>query len=72
MHGIAGPYAIRIFHEILGAPLANLLNCEPKEDFNGGHPDPNLTYAEKLVEELDVHNCVSQIYSDGLARSAVI
>lgn len=46
MHGIAGPYAIKIFHEILGAPLSSLLNCVPKEDFNGGHPDPNLTYAE--------------------------
>jgi phosphoglucomutase len=26
------------------------MNCQPSEDFNGGHPDPNLTYAEDLVK----------------------
>lgn len=26
-----------------------LINCEPSEDFGGGHPDPNLTYAAVLV-----------------------
>lgn len=25
-------------------------NGTPKEDFGGGHPDPNLTYAHELVE----------------------
>lgn len=45
MHGIAGPYAKRIFVDLLGADVKSLLNCEPKEDFGGGHPDPNLTYA---------------------------
>jgi phosphoglucomutase len=30
------------------------MNCEPKEDFGGGHPDPNLTYAPELVAKLDV------------------
>lgn len=49
MHGVAGPYAKAIFHEMLGVPLASLLGCNPSEDFNGGHPDPNLTYAERLV-----------------------
>jgi phosphoglucomutase len=29
-----------------------LMNCEPLEDFGGGHPDPNLTYAEDLVKLL--------------------
>jgi len=24
----------------------------PKEDFGGGHPDPNLTYAHDLVERM--------------------
>ena len=24
----------------------------PSEDFNGGHPDPNLTYAEELVARM--------------------
>ncbi len=27
-------------------------NAVPKEDFGGGHPDPNLTYAHDLVEEM--------------------
>lgn len=58
MHGIAGPYAKKIFHEMLGAKEESLHNCVPKEDFNGGHPDPNLTYAESLVEEMDVFNKV--------------
>ena len=30
-------------------------NCVPLPDFGGGHPDPNLTYAHDLVEELDVY-----------------
>ena len=33
----------------LGADPACLINCDPKEDFGGGHPDPNLTYAKALV-----------------------
>jgi phosphoglucomutase len=33
----------------LGADPSSLLNCDPKEDFGGGHPDPNLTYAKELV-----------------------
>ena len=36
----------------LGAPETSLLNCDPKEDFGGGHPDPNLTYAKELVAAL--------------------
>ncbi|KAK9813312.1 hypothetical protein WJX72_012352 [[Myrmecia] bisecta] len=49
MHGVAGPYAKRIFLQELGAAPSSLLNCDPKEDFGGGHPDPNLTYAKALV-----------------------
>ena len=30
------------------------MNCEVKEDFGGGHPDPNLTYAKSLADKLDV------------------
>lgn len=60
MSGIAGPYAVKIFHEILGSNSDNLLNCVPKEDFGGGHPDPNLTYAHTLVHKLDVFHEVTQ------------
>jgi len=49
MHGVAGEYAQKIFVEELGAPPSSLMNAEPKPDFGGGHPDPNLTYAHDLV-----------------------
>ncbi|KAK6122265.1 hypothetical protein DH2020_043998 [Rehmannia glutinosa] len=52
LHGVAGAYAKRIFVEELGAQESSLLNCVPKEDFGGGHPDPNLTYAKELVARM--------------------
>lgn len=52
MHAVTGPYAQELFVRRLGAPQASLMNCQPMEDFNGGHPDPNLTYAEDLVKSL--------------------
>ncbi|KAK1309151.1 putative phosphoglucomutase, cytoplasmic 1 [Acorus calamus] len=52
LHGVAGAYAKRIFVEELGADESYLLNCTPKEDFGGGHPDPNLTYAKELVARM--------------------
>ena len=50
MYAVTGPYAKEIFINRLGAPASSLMNCEPSEDFGGGHPDPNLTYAEDLVK----------------------
>ncbi|PKO46026.1 MAG: alpha-D-glucose phosphate-specific phosphoglucomutase [Betaproteobacteria bacterium HGW-Betaproteobacteria-22] len=50
MHAVTGPYAKEIFVNRLAAPVESLMNCEPSEDFGGGHPDPNLTYAEDLVK----------------------
>jgi phosphoglucomutase len=50
LHGVAGVYAKRIFLEELGAQESSLLNCVPSENFGGGHPDPNLTYAKELVQ----------------------
>ncbi|KNA17463.1 hypothetical protein SOVF_079680 [Spinacia oleracea] len=52
LHGVAGVYAKRIFVEELGANESSLLNCTPKKDFGGGHPDPNLTYAKELVQRM--------------------
>jgi phosphoglucomutase len=49
MHAVSGYYAREIFIERLQAPKDSILNCIPSEDFNGGHPDPNLTYAKELV-----------------------
>lgn len=52
MHGVAGPFANEIFIKELGLSESSLVNCVPKEDFGGGHPDPNLTYAHDLVEAM--------------------
>jgi phosphoglucomutase len=50
MHAVNGPYAKEILEARLGAPASSLMNAVPLEDFGGGHPDPNLTYAHDLVE----------------------
>lgn len=50
MNAVTGPYAQKIFEEILGAPKGSVLNYVPKEDFGGLHPDPNLIYAKELVD----------------------
>ena len=49
MHAITGPYAKRILEEMLGAVPGTVINGEPKEDFGGGHPDPNLAHAHEIV-----------------------
>ena len=49
MHAVTGPYATRLFEGLLGAPAGTVRNGTPSEDFGGGHPDPNLTYAEELA-----------------------
>ncbi|MBC8088278.1 MAG: alpha-D-glucose phosphate-specific phosphoglucomutase [Phycisphaerae bacterium] len=52
MHAITGPYAQEILERLLGAPNGTVIHGTPLPDFGGGHPDPNLTYAHKLVEEM--------------------
>ena len=52
MHAVTGPYAKAILEEMLGAPAGTVRNGRPLEDFGGGHPDPNLTYAHDLVETM--------------------
>jgi phosphoglucomutase len=52
MHAVTGPYAREIFEGRLGAPVGTVVNGTPLPDFGGGHPDPNLTYAHDLVEEV--------------------
>ena len=54
MHGVAGPYARKLFIDEFGLPESSLLHLEPKPDFGGLHPDPNLTYAKDLVELMKV------------------
>lgn len=50
MNAVTGPYAIRIFEEILGAAKGSVMNSVPMPDFGGLHPDPNLVYAKELVD----------------------
>ncbi len=52
MHAVTGPYAREILEECLGAPAGSVVNGEPREDFGGGHPDPNLVHAHDLVEAM--------------------
>ena len=49
MNAVTGPYAQKIFEDILGAPKGSVVNYVPMEDFGGLHPDPNLIYAKDLV-----------------------
>ena len=48
MHAVTGPYAKRVFEDLLGAAAGSVRNGIPLEDFGGGHPDPNLTYAHEI------------------------
>ncbi|MBP5535091.1 MAG: alpha-D-glucose phosphate-specific phosphoglucomutase [Alphaproteobacteria bacterium] len=50
LNAVTGPYAKEIFENRLGAPKGTVTNGIPLPDFGGGHPDPNLTYAKKLVD----------------------
>ena len=52
MHAVTGPYATRLLEGLLGASAGTVRNGKPLEDFGGGHPDPNLTYAHDLAELL--------------------
>ncbi len=58
MHAITGPYAKHILEEILGAEPGTVINGDPKEDFGGGHPDPNLAHAHEIVALTSEPNAV--------------
>ncbi|KKA26487.1 hypothetical protein TD95_004233 [Thielaviopsis punctulata] len=64
MHGVTGPYGKAIFEKELGLTGATQ-NCVPAPDFNGGHPDPNLTYAHELVEAVEKNQIPFGAASDG-------
>lgn len=50
MHAITGPYAKAILEAELGAPEGTVVNGVPREDFGGGHPDPNPVWAKSLMD----------------------
>lgn len=57
MHGVSGPYAEKIFGQIIAGETegkVQLLRCEVLPDFGGAHPDPNLTYAKDLVTKMGI------------------
>ena len=49
---VTAAYAKPLFCNLLGCPESVLRHAEAKDDFAGGHPDPNLTYARELVDEM--------------------
>jgi phosphoglucomutase len=65
LSGVTGPYGIAIFQGELGLGPESTQNCKPSPDFNGGHPDPNLTYAHSLVERVDKDGIQFGAASDG-------
>ncbi|TGZ60914.1 hypothetical protein CRM22_008237 [Opisthorchis felineus] len=50
LSGVTGPYIKELLCKKLGMPEECALKAVPLEDFGGGHPDPNLTYAAELVQ----------------------
>ncbi|KAK0737719.1 hypothetical protein B0T21DRAFT_171106 [Apiosordaria backusii] len=65
LSGVTGPYGKAIFQQELGLGDESIQNCEPSPDFNGGHPDPNLTYAHSLVEVVEKNSIPFGAASDG-------
>ncbi|KAI8919836.1 hypothetical protein DFJ77DRAFT_450126 [Powellomyces hirtus] len=65
MHGVTGPYNHRLLVTELGLPESSVMNASPSENFGGGHPDPNLTYAHDLVERVEAENIDFGAASDG-------
>jgi len=50
LNAATGPYARKIFVDMLKAPANSIHNCVPLEDFGGLHPDPNPVDAAHLVD----------------------
>ncbi|EPQ26282.1 uncharacterized protein PFL1_06217 [Pseudozyma flocculosa PF-1] len=65
LHGVTGPYGRALFVDAFGLPESSIQNCVPSEDFGGGHPDPNLTYAKSLVDAVEGENISFGAASDG-------
>ena len=52
MNAVTGPYARQLFVNQMGLSENSLRNSKPLPDFGKLHPDPNLTYADKLADLL--------------------
>jgi len=65
MHGVNGPFSKAVLVDELGQPESVLRNHIPKDDFAGGHADPNLTYAKELVKTMGLDRTGNKIDVDG-------
>jgi len=65
MHGVNGPYARAVLIDELGQPESTCMNSIPKDDFGGGHADPNLTYAKELVAAMGLDKKGNKIEVEG-------
>lgn len=65
MHGVNGPYSKAIFVNELGQDPSTLINATPKDDFDGHHADPNLTYAKDLVKIMGLDRTGAKIPVEG-------
>tara|TARA_Y100001970_G_scaffold154268_1_gene188916 strand:+ start:24677 stop:26314 length:1638 start_codon:yes stop_codon:yes gene_type:complete len=63
MNAVTGPYAKEIFLKKIGLSKESVMNGVPLPDFGSLHPDPNLTYADKLADLL----LKKKLYSFGAA-----
>ena len=74
LFSVMGPYVKAVFLKELGASESNVVNCDPKTDFGGLHPDPNLTYAADLVDELrkGQHGFGAAFDGDGVRESDIV
>ena len=52
MNAVTGPYARELFVNKIGLSENCLMNSTPLPNFGNLHPDPNLTYADKLADLL--------------------
>lgn len=52
LHGVTGPYAERVLIGELGLPAESVRHGQSLPDFGGLHPDPNLTYAADLLQQM--------------------
>ena len=64
LSGVTGSYGVDIFEKELGVK-GSTQNCIPKPDFGGHHPDPNLVYAQSLVQAVDKNGIQFGAASDG-------
>lgn len=80
MHGAAGPAASALFKSCLrglsegdedGSERCELARCDPRPDFGGCHPDPNLKWASDLATRAGLDDSGSPL-SEGDPEAGVV